>query len=390
MNTLRKLVVAVLLLAASYSSFSQTDTGKIYKVGIFANLFLDSSFNGSQYKYSNQMPRYLLPGLDFVQGVLLGIDSLKSTQKIEIKIFDLRSASQNISKLKSQNGFDSLDLMIAAASGTEYRQIADIAAQKNIPFVSATYPNDGGVTNNSFTVIVNPTLPVHCQALYNFIMRSNPTANIIYVRKKGPVEERLAGYFDQYNKGTSGNQLLKWKSILLTDSFEIDEIKTNLDTGKTNLIICGSLDERFGLKVATAANSLLGSYEMEVIGMPTWDAIKDFTKTEFQELPIYYSTAFYNTGTVKWNSFTKTFSSVTNGRPSDIAYKGYEISWCFIQLLLKHKQALMQNLNDKSYRLFTDYDFKPVINTTTGKPDYFENKKIYILKRSSGTVSRMN
>jgi hypothetical protein len=390
MNNMRKLLLALILLATSYSSFAQTDTGKIYKVGIFANLYLDSSFNGSQYKYNNQMPKYLLPGLDFVQGALLGIDSLKSNQKVEIKIFDLRSASQNISKLRSQNGFDSLDMMIASVSGNEYRQIADIAAQKNIPFISATYPNDGGITNNSFTVIVNPTLPVHCQALYNFIMRSNPTANILYVRKKGQVEDRLAGYFDNHNKGTTGNQLLKWKTIMLTDSFDVDEIKSSLDTGKTNLIICGSLDERFGLKVATAANDLHDKYEMELIGMPTWDAIKDFTKQEFQELPIYYSTAFYNTGTVKWGSFTKTFSGVTNGRPSDIAYKGYEISWYFIQLLLKHKQAIMQNLNDKSYRLFTDYDFKPVINTTTGKPDYFENKKIYILKRSSGTLSRMN
>jgi hypothetical protein len=390
MNNMRKLLLAVLFLVTGYTSFSQTDTGKIYKVGIFANLFLDSSFNGSQYKYNSQMPRHLLPGLDFVQGALLGIDSVKSNQKIEIKIFDIRSASQSIARLKSQNGFDSLDLMIASVSGTEYRQMADIALQKNIPFVSATYPNDGGVTNNPFTVIVNPTLPVHCQAIYNFIMRSNPTANILYLRKKGQTEDRLANYFEAYNKGTSGGQLLKWKSIMLTDSFELDDIKESLDTGKTNLIICGSLDERFGLKVALAASNLQKNYEMEVIGMPTWDAIKEITKQEFHELPIYYSTAFYNTGTAKWNSFTKTFSGITNGRPSDIAYKGYEISWYFIQLLLKHKQAMVQNLNDKSYRLFTDYDFKPVISTVTGKPDYFENKKIYILKRSSGMVSRMN
>ncbi len=387
---MRKLLLAILLLATGFISFAQTDTGKIYRVGVFANLYLDSSFNGGTYKYNNQMPRHILPGLDFVQGALIGIDSIKTGKKMEVRIFDLRSVSQSITRLKMDRSFDSLDLMIASAAGNEYKQIADIALQKNIPFVSATYPNDGGVTNNPFTIIANPTLPVHCEAIYNFIMRSNPTANIIYVRKKGQQEDRLANYFDGYNKSGTGNQLLKWKTIMLTDSFDIADISNSIDSEKTNLIICGSLDERFGLKVATAANTLKKEFDMEVIGMPTWDAIKDITKQEFHELPIYYSTAFYNTGTVKWSSFTKTFAGITNGRPSDIAYKGYEISWYFINLLLKHDEKMIQNINDKSYRSFTEYEFKPVISTTTGKPDYFENKRIYILKRSSGLVSRMN
>jgi len=73
-----------------------------------------------------------------------------------------------------------------------------------------------------------------------------------------------------------------------------------------------------------------------------------------------------------------------------LAYKGYELSWHFINLLLKYDNNVMQNLNDKSFRLFTEYDFRPIRNSTTGKPDYFENRRIYILKRSGGLVSRMN
>ena len=380
----------ILSLNCLFSFAQRNDSAKVYRVGIFANLYLDSSFIGTNYKFTNQMPKHILPGLDFVQGALMAVDSLKTDSNLEVKIYDLRSADQNLNTLWANNSFDSLDLMIAAVSGNEYRLMADIAMQKRIPFVSATLPNDGGVTNNTYTVIVNSTLPVHCEAIYNFIMRNNPTANILYVRKKGIQEDRLQSYFNTYNKGTNGGQVLKWKNITLTDSFTVADLRTSLDSNRVNLIICGSLDENFGMRLATTANSLSKKYAFELFGMPTWDALKDLAKPEFNELTIFYSTTFFNTGTVKWTNFTKTFTDFTYGRPSDLAYRGYELSWHFIGLLLKYDDAVMQNLNDHSFRSFTEFNFKPNFNTTSGKPDYYENKRIYILKRSSGLISRMN
>jgi len=388
---MKKLLFAFVLSLNVIFSFAQsTDTTKVYRVGIFASLFLDSSFAGTGYKFSNQMPKHILPGLDFVQGALMAVDSLTTDKKVEVFVYDLRSADQSIFKLRSQNTFDSLDLLIGAVTGSEYKQMADIALQKNIPFVSATFPNDGGVTGNPFTVIVNSTLPVHCEAIYNFIMRNNPTANILYVRKKGQQEDRLAGYFNGFNRNANGSQLLKWKNLQLTDSFTVADLKTSLDSEKVNLIICGSLDENFGLRLAATANGLRKTYQFQIAGMPTWEGIKDLSKPEFNDLIIYHSSTFFNTGTLKYGYFTKTFTDVTFGRPSDLAYKGYELSWHFINLLLKYDNNVMQNLNDKSFRLFTEYDFRPIRNSTTGKPDYFENRRIYILKRSGGLVSRMN
>lgn len=388
---MKKLLFAfVFSLSALLSIAQSADTVKVYRIGLFAGLFLDSSFAGTSYRFSNQMPKHILSGLDFVQGALMAVDSLVTDKKVDVFVYDLRSADQSISKLRSKNTFDSLDLLIGAVTGSEYRQMADIALQKNIPFVSATFPNDGGVTNNPFTIIVNSTLPVHCEAIYNFIMRNNPTANIIYVRKKGQQEDRLAGYFNGFNRNANGSQLLKWKNLLLTDSFTVADLKTNLDSEKVNLVICGSLDENFGLRLATTANSLRKTYQLQVAGMPTWEGIKDLSRPEFNDLTIFHSSTFFNTGTLKYTYFTKTFTDVTFGRPSDLAYKGYELSWHFINLLLKHDDNMMQNLNDKSFRLFTEYDFRPIYNSTTGKPDYFENKRVYILKRSSGLISRMN
>jgi hypothetical protein len=387
---MKKLFFAFVLIAATVAVHAQ-DAGKKYRVGIFASLYLDSSFDGTTYKFTNQMPRHILPGLDFVQGALLAVDSLSNSNKnLEVTVYDIRSYDQSITTLRSNNVFDSLDLMIGSVSGTDYRSLADLALMKNIPFVSATFPNDAGVTNNPFTLIVNSTLPVHCEAIYNFIMRNSPTANLVYVRRKGQQEDRLASYFNSFNKNASGGQLLRWKTVVLSDDFTTNVLASNLDSTKNNFIICGSLDEVFGMKLVSAANSIRKTYDLELMGMPTWDGLKDLTKPEYKELPIYHTATFYNTGTAAYSGFTKKFTDLTNGRPSDVAYKGYELSWHFINLLLKYNQELMQHVNERNFRLFTEYDFKPILNNSSGRPDYFENKRIYILKRSNNLVSRMN
>jgi hypothetical protein len=297
---MKKLFFAVVLIAASVAVYAQ-DGVKKYRVGIFASLFLDSSFEGSTYKFTNQMPRHILPGLDFVQGALLAVDSLSNSNKnLEVTVYDLRSYDQSITTLRSQNVFDSLDLMIGSVSGADYRSLADLALLKNIPFVSATFPNDGGVTNNPFTLIVNSTLPVHCEAIYNFIMRNAPTANLVYVRRKGQQEDRLASYFNSFNKNASGGQLLKWKTVVLADDFTTNVLSSNLDSTKNNFIICGSLDEAFGMKLVNAANSIRKTYDMQLMGMPTWDGMKDLTKPEYKDLSIYHTSTFFNTGTVAY------------------------------------------------------------------------------------------
>lgn len=381
----------LLFLSLSKTGAAQyADTAKVYRIGIFANLFLDSSFTNSKYKFSNQMPRHILPGLDFTEGSMMAFDSLMVQQKVKACFFDLRSQEQSISNLRQKNMFDSLDLIIGAVAGVEYRQLADIAFQKNIPFVSSTFPNDGGVTNNPYTIIINSTLPVHCEAIYNYLLRSNPTSNIVYIRKKGQQEDRLYGYFNNYNKTSSGGSLLKWKTLNVTDSLKANELAANLDSSSANIVICGSLDEKFGTQVIAACHQLNKKYELQITGMPTWESMKELNKPDWKELTIIYSTTYYNTASQFANNFTKSFTEKTFGRPSDLAYKGFEITWNFVNLLLKYDKRMLQNLNDKTFKVFTDFDFRAVLNKTSGKADYIENKRIFILKRSNGLLSRMN
>lgn len=361
---------------------------KIYRIGVFASIYLDSAFIDTSYQFENQMPRYILPGLEFVQGAMMAMDSVKSNQ-IAMEVFDIRSAGQTIQALSEKGVFESLDLMIGAVTGNDFKQLSEIALTYQLPFVSATYPNDGGIRKNPYTYLINATLPNHINSIHKYMMSQWPTANIVWCRKKGSMEDRLLGYLNEANKGSGNSKLLNVRNLLLTDSFNTKDLLPLLDSNKTNVVIAGSLDENFGRRLALKSIPLQKSYAPQLVGMPTWENIKELQKPEFKDLNIYFTTTFYIAPNAKWGQeFTKRFSEQTFGRPSDLASKGFELSYFFANLMLKHGAGWTKQLSDKSHRLFTDFDFKPVSFNGT-EIDYVENKKIYLLKRNQQTLTKI-
>ncbi|MGE5107843.1 MAG: ABC transporter substrate-binding protein, partial [Sphingobacteriales bacterium] len=278
-------LIGILLLSINLSVKAQTDSAseKIFRIGIFAPIYFDSVFNGMQYKYDKQMPRLVIPGLEFTEGAQIALDTITTNNhSVKAFIYDIKSKDQNISALIQTHAFDSLDLMIGSASGNDFKQLADIALKNNIPFISATYPNDGGITGNPFTVILNSTLNTHCWAIYNYIVKSVPTSKLVLFRKKGSTEDRIAAQFTKLNLGNNDKPLLNFPVINLPDSFTVANIQNQLDSNRINTIVAGSMDENFGRKLASICAGLSKKYSVNLIGMPTWDGVKDFSKPEFK------------------------------------------------------------------------------------------------------------
>lgn len=383
----------LLALIISIGTKAQTDKPLKYKVGLFVPLYLDSAFDElQQYRYGKGFPRQSIPGLEFYEGAEFALDSLnRENINLEMHVFDIRSAGGSISSVISSPLMDSLDLIIGQVSGNEYLQLAGIAKEKNIPFISATYPNDGGVKSNPQVVMVNAKINTHIQSIYNYILRNWGTGNIVWFRRKNAADDRIEDVFKQLNQSPGGG-VMKYKQVVLPDNFTIADISSKLDSNRQNIIIAGSLDESFAKILVNNCVGLSKSYKTQIVGMPTWEGIKDLTRSEYRPLSIVYSTTFYNAATTGWSTvFEESYRKKTFSKPSDMAFKGFEITYYFVHLLLKYDTALISNLNDKSLKLITDYDFKPIRWSKSGEiPDYFENKRIYILRRLNGQVSLLN
>jgi hypothetical protein len=371
---------------------AQTDTIKTlktYRVAIFAPLYLDSVFTGTTYRYGKKFPKFAAAGLDFVQGAQIALDSLPMLYgNIDATIYDSKSYVQDIPSLIRNRALDSLDLIIGSVKEDEFSQLAGFAKQKNIPFISATHPNDGGTTNNPFLVIVNSTLKAHCEAIYSHLLQQHSTDKIFLVRKSGAQENTVASYFKQINE-PDGKPLLKIETIFADSNFNL--LRSKLDSNRKSVFIGGSLNETFANNLATFSQSISKKYPVLLIGMPNWDGFTSFTKNKkLKDFPIYYTTPFFNN---KWDNFSKQIKEVYQTRykgvPSDLTYKGFETVYLFTKLLSMHPDDFTSNLNNHPYKVFSDYKFKPVfINKKSEVPDYFENKNLYFVNILNGTHTR--
>jgi len=397
-----------LCVACAFSNFTasaqidstKTDTTRkipSYKVGIFAPLYLDSVFTDKEFRYKQGIPRFIMPAVDFVQGAQVALDSMQGNENIEASIFDSKAYTQNIPWLIQNKKLDSLNLIIGNVKDPEYRQLADFALQKKIPFISATFPNDGGITANPYLVIVNPTLRSHCEAIYSYLLQNHGMDKIYLCRKAGAQEDQVAGYFKQLNE-QDGQPLLPIQVLNFDSNPTSDYIKSKLDSNRKTVIIGGSLEENFASNLATACYDLNSVYPITLIGMPTWDGFATFHKKDgMLNFPVYFTSPYWNN---KWDDYSKmvlnAYTKKFKGKPSDMAFKGFESVYLFTKLLTRYPGDMITHLNDRSLKVFSEYNFRPVRlkkeNLPTGQAgegaDYFENKHLYFIKIVNGTASR--
>jgi hypothetical protein len=365
----------------------QTDSAR-QRIAIFTPLYLDSAFDiTGNYRYdAKTFPKLSSAGLEFWEGAQLAIDSLqKEGIKLDIHVYDIKAPQQQLDTLLASEEFKTTDLIIGVVNPTEALRFATVAATLDIPFINANLPADASVTNNPHYVILNPTLYTHCIGIYRFLQKNYSLQDIIVFRKKGVLEDRIRTYITEFEKTTAVKLKLKW--ITLDDNFTQDKLELYLNSEKPNIILAGSLDAGFAQTLCQqlALLSTAGSPNV-VIGMPTWDQI-DFEKTQFKNLEVIYSTAFYIAPTGKLaTTVHENFKTTFYSRPSDMVFRGYETLYHFAHLLKLYGSNLGSSLSDKKYMLFGEFDIQPVINRTTMTHDYFENKKLYFVKKVDGLV----
>jgi len=362
----------------------------VHKIGIFAPLYLDSAFNGMKYKYYSQFPRFVLPGLSFVQGAQLALNKINlSNCDIEASIFDTKSDSLPINQLIENGNLDSLELIIGSIKDAELTGLAAFAKNKNIPLVSATFPNDGGITNCQNLIILNGTLKTHCESIFSYLLQNCNTDNIILVKQTGSQEERVYNYFNTINK-TDGKQLLKIKTLTLDSNFYL--IKNSLDSNRKNIVIGGSLDENFALQLASTLAGYKKKYKINLIGMPNWEGFGSLGKNlsaALKDFPIYYTNSYFLDKSDSTSiEIEASYRSLYKGNPSDLVYKGFEIVYLFCDLLNSYPTDALKHLNDLDQMIFTKFNFMPVkLNKYSATADYIENKHLYFLKKINGRVS---
>jgi hypothetical protein len=330
-----------------------------------------------------------MPAVEFIQGAHIAFDTLALNGKTADAFFyDSKSFTRPISWLIKYNKLDSVDLIIGAVKEPDYRELADFALQKNIPFISATYPNDGGILANPFLFIVNSTLKSHCEGIFSYILQKHGTDKIYLIKRKG--DDRIENYFRSINS-KEGKPLLNIKTIMVDSTISSYSLLNRIDTTHTAVIIGASLDEDFAKSLADACYPIQKKHSLVLIGMPNWDGFRSlFKKDAYTDFPIRFTTPHFDEkGNMFDSLLTKRYFQLYRARPSDMAYKGFGVSWYFTSILLKYPNDFVSHINDTDLAPFHNYAFRPVhIQKENSVPDYYENKHLFIIEILNGDILR--
>jgi ABC-type branched-subunit amino acid transport system substrate-binding protein len=361
-----------------------------YNIAFFAPLYLDSVFASSSEIPGRTMPRYVLPGLEFYEGAQLALDTLQQQgYNLKVTVYDSKSR-QSVSSLIRNKALDETDLILGAVNNPELKELSDFAKNKEINFVSGTFPNDGGISDNPFLYISNSTLKTHCDALQNYIQDAFATKNIVLFRRNTAFETRLAADFKASYDKMENSKKSRIREVVWNDATTPEEISKYLLADRTNAIIVTALDEAGAKNLLRKLSISAATYPLQIFGMPTWDVIK-LKEPEFKGLQVYYSSPYYNDKTDYYSRYVADyFRKVYKARPSDMAFKGFDLTYYFVKLLYTNG-VYFNNMVSTSPKVITNYNFVPVyLKEGEETPSYFENKNIYIIQKGDSIDIKMN
>lgn len=360
-----------------------------YRIAIFSPLFLDSAFDAdNHYRYEKTFPRFLNPGLEFYEGAQLALDSMaKEKLPLEVFVYDTRSATQTIHEQLADAEKNGVQLIIAFNTVNELHPFAIAAQKMKAPFINVNLPNDAGIYENPYFVMLNSTLRTHIDNIYRYLQKYHALDELVVFRKKGQIEDVIRGYLED-NEINTLSVPLKIKYVDLTDNFSPDHILSHLDSNKATVCMAGSLDENFGKRLIQQLSAVSSSYnKVTVVGMPTFSNFEaELSRPEYKGVPLIYTTPFYNPRTDSVSQrIIRHFQTTLFARPSDMVMRGYEATWRFSKLLLKYKNEIASNLTRKEFNVFREFDIRPVLGRPGMTLDYYENKKLFFIRWHDGT-----
>jgi hypothetical protein len=364
----------VLLICCFANTYAQPAKAvqKRKTIAVFIPLEIDAAFNGPDYILgNNNLPKTMLPGLDFYNGVLMAIDSLKKTNALlDIRIIDAKQKNNSLATLLTDTSLQKTALIISAVTNkADTKLIADFALAHQTPMVSAVYPNDAGVTNNPFFTVLNPTLKTQCEAISSYLQNNFAKNTILYCKKKGATEDYIQSIIVDSNSKTAKSFL----NIEVEDSLVFSNLAPYLDSTKQNILLCGSLKESFGTALVTILSEN-PAYKSTVIGMPTWDGDKSI---HVPIVEIIYASPYYFNGNEKLlKQLSAAYKLKYLGRPSDQFFKGYETLLYFTNALFSTPMPV-----------FNSFKLMPVYNSSIkSQIDYQENKNLYFFRKQNGQL----
>lgn len=361
--------------------YPETKKKLIYRVDVFAHLYLDELVKDGKPAYKGKLPDKATAGLDFYEGIKLATDTLNERgYTMEVFVHDVTSPNEAPAALIASNKLDSTDLIIGAVNTALVPTLADFAAKKKINFVSALSPSDAGIKNNPYFILLQPTLQTHCEWISQAVASKYKNATpVLFFRTSISVDSSALAYLNL----TEGAV----KKVLCNTLPSKEKLRPLFDSTRKNVVIAAILDATYAESLLEQLHSMFPEYDFEVYGMPSWKGMAGLKKADaFPNVAAYISAPYYfDISTPIGQSIATNYKRDAGGsKPGDMVFRGYETMYWYAYLLYKYGTIFNEKFSDNAAAPFTRFEIK-LKKDKNDKVLYQENKHILLYRYQSSS-----
>lgn len=354
-----------------------------YNIAVLTPLFLDSV---DLSKTILSIPKFMMPGIDFYQGVEIAADTLRNKGfHFDIHVFDSKSTYLNVQNLIESDKLELMDLIIGNAGTDDLEILANYAKKKEINFISAVSPSDAGQTFNPFFTILQPQLESHIQEIHRRLMQRYSENNVVFIYGDKEAEKNALDYFK--NDDIHSLPVRFSEYYLPGDDLDFNNLKSQIDTNYQTVIVLAKLSPRIAYKIMKSLLPYAVKFNIKIFGMPTLELINTFNDAEeFPGMKIFYSTSFVKENLSPATKYINSaYYNKMKSAPSDLVYKGFESIYFFAHLMDRYGVPFNKYIGENRFSFLTPYKILPVKENTLFK--YYENKFLYMLSYENGVMT---
>jgi len=417
------------------------DKNRIFKVALMIPLSLEEvdSLDMEQFLMSHQPFYTPFRFIQFYEGSLIALDSLtKLGMKVEMYVYDVDKNLTKTAKVLQQKELRSMDIIIGPFYSNSFNQVALFAGNFNIPIVNPMSFRESIINNYKTVIKVKPGISSQTSMINTFINKFEKNSKVFLISQTSylhadkviEINNELISTLEPQVK-FSNEKLLKlayavaerdtlfddttipppfiletteiFPEILentLTDSTTIVNNLTRINYAtdslypflenasplRNNLVILYGTKKSFILDVLNRINESRDTFDIKLIGMPSWERINNLSNVKMDNLNLSYFTSNhidYQDETT--HNFIETFRYNYSTEPNDFAFSGFDITYYFLSLLYYSGNDFNNCIENFPMELLkSNYNFKRI-----GSTDNFENDYWHMLQFKNLTKTKI-
>ncbi len=325
--------------------------------------------------------------LDFYQGVLIALDSLKEMGvSVNLQVFNTEKSAEKARALTREKGLLDAHLIIGPVYPECLQPIAEFALEHRIPIVSPLSRNNFMLDRNPYLFQVNPSFTTQLEEFTSSIDFCSGQ-NIVLIHEADTLNASMIGNFktliSQRIGNCHGSNLIHYKEVSYRPGSPAPEVQErishSLGLDRDNLILVPSNNEAFvsDLMANLHTLSIIHKYPISTYGFPSWQRFRNVQVDYYYQLQLHLFTPFfvnYNRPNVK--SFVAKYRDNFRAEPSQFSFQGFDVMIYFLTAMRDYGIDFQFCLpNHKSSILQSTFGFKK-INSLSG----YENSKVHMIQ----------